>query len=485
MCGVIGILEDGNVQYDIALALQTIQHRGQDSCGIATKSGRKFYLEKDDGLVSTVFSKEKLDYFKGNIGIGHVRYPTMGTAGKVNAQPFFEKQPGIFIAHNGNIINFHELKRNFLEESLYLTSGCDIEPVLYVLAHEMMKIRKKGHTTEDLVLAIKETYKKVRGAFTIVGIMELDGEETMFACRDPYGIRPGVWGEKEGSFMVASESVALETLGYKYRGDIPNGGLIVFKKRKGPKFFDIDIKEHHPCIFEYIYFARPDSIISGQTVYDVRLKLGRMLAKKIIKKGIKIDVVIPVPDTARPAATAVAEELGVPIRDGFIKNRYSGRTFIMPSQHDREAAMRLKHNTIEEEFKDKNVLIVDDSIVRGTTIKHLVSLIKKSNPKTLHIGIFSPPVYYPCYYGVDMSRPDELIARKLAHYYEKGSEIFEEKIAEFSGADTLTYLDKEMLGKALKTNMCAACFTGKYPLPLRKSEMDDIEEDRNKYGKKR
>ncbi|HOO60368.1 MAG TPA: amidophosphoribosyltransferase [Candidatus Mcinerneyibacteriales bacterium] len=483
MCGVIGILKEEGVQYDIALALQAIQHRGQDSCGIATKENKKFFLEKDDGLVSSVFTPSTLASFQGNIGMGHVRYPTMGSAGKVNAQPFFEKQPGIFITHNGNIINYHELRKRFLEESLYLTSSCDVEPVLYVLAEELMSIRKYGHTTEDLTAALKKTYQRVRGAFTIVGIMYLDGEDTMFACRDPYGIRPGVWGEQEGSFMVASESVAMEMTGFEYRGDIPNGSLMVFKKGKKPLTVEIDVKEHRPCIFEYIYFARPDSIISGHSVYDTRLVLGRMLAEKIKRKGIRVDVVIPVPDTARPAATAIAEELDVPVRDGFIKNRYSGRTFIMPSQYDREFAMRLKHNTIEGEFKDKRVLIVDDSIVRGTTTKHIVSLVGRSQPKELHIGIFSPPVYYPCYYGIDISRQHELIARKYSDCYQEGIDHFEEKMAHFTGADSLTYLDIPDVRKALGQPVCAACFDGDYPLPLKEDEQRSIENDRDEYQK--
>ncbi len=480
MCGIIGILNGEGVQYDIALALQTIQHRGQDSCGIATRAGRKFYLEKDDGLVNQIFTNEKLEYFKGDMGIAHVRYPTMGSAGKVNAQPFFEKQPGIFMAHNGNIINFHQLRREFLEKSLYLTSSTDIEPVLYVLAEELMAIREIRHTTDDLVVALKKTYARVRGAYTIVSIMELDGEEVMFACRDPHGIRPGVWGEKNGSFMVASESVALEINGYDFKGDIPNGKLMIFKKNKPVQIYDIDVREHRPCIFEYIYFARPDSVISGASVYDARLKLGGLLAEEIQRKGIQADVVMPVPDSSRPAASSVAEYLKVPLRDGFIKNRYSGRTFIMPSQKIREDAMRLKHNTIDSEFRGKRVLIVDDSIVRGTTTKHLVNLVKKSEPKEIHIAIYSPPVYHPCFYGVDISQKDELIARKFESFYENGKQSFEEKMAEYSGADSLTYLPADMLCSVLPVKPCSACFNGDYVLPLANTEVADIELDRKK-----
>ncbi len=480
MCGIIGILNCEDVQYDIALALQTIQHRGQDSCGIATRAGRKFYMEKDDGLVNQIFNDEVLSYFKGDMGIAHVRYPTMGSAGKVNAQPFFEKQPGIFMAHNGNIINYHQLRREFLDKSLYLTSSCDIEPVLYVLAEELMVLRANNHTTSDLLTALKATYKRVRGAFTIVGIMELDGEEVMFACRDPHGIRPGIWGEKSGSYMVASESVALEINGYTFKGDIPNGQLMVFKKNKPVTFFDIDVREHRPCIFEYIYFARPDSVISGASVYDVRLKLGTMLAEEIQRKGIEVDVVMPVPDSSRPAASSVSEYLKVPLRDGFIKNRYSGRTFIMPSQKIREDAMRLKHNTIDLEFRGKRVLIIDDSIVRGTTTKHLVNLVKKSQPKEIHIGIYSPPVYHPCFYGVDISQKEELIARKFESYYEESKDAFEKKMAEYSDADSLTYLPSDKLTTVLNVKPCSACFNGDYVLPLVSSEVADIEHDRKK-----
>ncbi len=480
MCGIVGIIGEDNVQYDLSIALQTIQHRGQDSCGIATKKKKKFYLEKDDGLVKDVFNETKLKDFQGNIGIGHVRYPTMGSAGKVNAQPFFANQPGMFMAHNGNIINYHKLRKKLLEKSLYLTSNCDIEPVLYILSEELLKIKKRNFKTNDLILALKKTFERVRGAFTIVGNIYLDGEEAMFACRDPYGIRPGVWGEKDGNYMVSSESVGLEILGYEFKGDIPNGELMVFKKNKPPKFYDIKKKEHTPCIFEYIYFARPDSKISGITPYNIRLQLGKKLAKKLKRKGIDIDVVIPIPDTARPAATAIADEMEIPAREGFIKNRYSARTFIMKSQEDREFEMRLKHNIIEDEFKDKKVLIVDDSIVRGTTTKYIVKLVKNASPEKLHIGIFSPPVNYPCYYGIDISREKELIARKFQDYYKKGLDKLENKMAEYTDADTLTYLNTDDLADITEYNTCSACFDGNYPLKLKKEEIDNIEEDRGR-----
>jgi len=479
MCGIIGILGEENVQYSLSIALQTIQHRGQDSCGMGTKTGKKFYLEKDDGLVKDVFNEKKLREFEGELGIGHVRYPTMGSGGKVNAQPFLANQPGMFMAHNGNIINYYQLRKELLQKSLYLTSSCDIEPVLYILAEELLKIKKKNFKTKDLIKALKKTYKRVRGTYTIVGNLYLDGEETMFACRDPHGIRPGVWGEKNGKFMVASESVALETLGYNFKGDIPHGEVMIFKKDKKPDRYKIEVKEHTPCIFEYIYFARPDSKISGKTPYNVRLELGRKLAKKVKKKNIDFDVVIPVPDTARPAATAIADELGIPVREGFIKNRYSARTFIMNSQKDREFAMRLKHNIIEEEFKNKNVLIIDDSIVRGTTTKYIVKLVKKAKPKKLHIGIFSPPVNHPCFYGIDISREEELIARKFKKDYDRGLDKLENKIAEYSEADSLTYLAINDLEGVLDYDYCSACFDGKYPLPLKEEEVKSIEMDRD------
>jgi amidophosphoribosyltransferase len=290
--------------------------------------------------------------------------------------------------------------------------------------------------------------------------MELEGEEILAAFRDPHGIRPGVYGRKDDAWMVASESVALDVLGFKKVGDLPAGSLMVFREGQEPLLREIAPKSPRPCIFERIYFARPDSLMEDGRVNRTRWRLGRALAKEWAAKGLEADVVMAVPDTARPAAMAIAEALEIPNREGFIKNRYSGRTFIMPDQSTRNAALRLKLNPIPEMFEDKRVLLIDDSVVRGNTMRRIVDMIRGLAPKEVHLGIFSPPVTHPCFYGIDMPSAEELIASRMN----------EEEMAEHFGADSVTYLSVEGMMAVSTEAICSACFTGDYVVPIDENE---------------
>jgi len=349
-----------------------------------------------------------------------------------------------------------------------------------------MRRRHKNHTTEDAVAALKTTFEQTQGAYSIVAAMILDGQQTLIAARDPFGIRPAVWGRKDGSAIVASESVALDVLDAHLEGDIAPGEVMILRPNREPVRFDLGSRGSAPCIFEYIYFARPDSVMNGQSVYGVRLGLGHELAKAFKAKGLEADVVIPIPDTSRPSANALAEELGLPYREGFIKNRYTGRTFIMPNQGERTNALRLKLNPIRSEFDGRRVLVVDDSIVRGSTLKRTIQIIREQGASEIHLAIHSPPVIYPCYYGIDMSTREELAAAAFLPRCEAGDlstpqasqAAIERGLARRLGLDSLTYLPLSGLRAAFPENCCAACFDGRYPLKLTDEQVDWIEKDR-------
>ncbi len=489
MCGIVGIIGVEDASHKVAMGLQAIQHRGQDSAGIGAKKGNHFRLYKDTGLVHQIFDRKELDRLEGRCAIGHVRYPTIGGNSKEDAQPFYSRWPGMIMAHNGNITNFEEIKEHLLNKSIYLSSQCDIEPVLYILSTEIIKEVKSVYTFEDVVNALKETYKIVKGAYSIIGIMNIEGKDTLFVARDPYGIRPAVWGERDGSFLVCSESVCMDVLDFDYSGSVKPGHVMFFRENEKPLEFVVEEKGFAPCIFEYIYFARPDSRINDHCVYEKRMEFGRLLAEEFVerKKGIDFDVVIPIPDTSRLSAITFSEKLGKPIREGFIKNRYSGRTFIMPSQGERASALRLKLNPIKAEIKDKSIMLIDDSIVRGNTVKRIVEVLKGKGAKEVHLAIYSPPVIHPCYYGIDMSTEDELIAFKVLK--EKGLECkpyltfeemnyVEEKLASVFGLNSLTYLSVDRLNRLLGSNRCAACFDGKYPVEIDENSRMCIKRDR-------
>ena len=491
MCGFIGIVGKRQAAREIHIALQTLQHRGQDAAGIATKDESRFPLFKALGTVPHAIAESHVEALTGRIGVGHVRYPTFGRTVQEDAQPFFYRQPGVLMAHNGNITNYDSLAEALADESVHLISTCDIEPVMCLFAGKMMERRRKGHTVDDATDAFAHVLDSVTGAYSVVGVAELDGVDTLFTFRDPRGIRPAVWGEREGAFAVASESVALDALGYEYRGDVEPGEIMFFRAGERPitRNPERHQPEHAACIFEHIYFARPDSIIDRKTVYEVRLAMGRRLAEEWRTRGHDVDTVIPIPDTSRPAATALGEALGKPIREGFIKNRYSGRTFIMPDQVARNSALRLKLNPIRSEIKNKRVLLVDDSIVRGNTVRSIIQLVRSLGPREVHLAIFSPPVTHPCYYGIDMSVPTELVARQHLGLDFEGpltlerQRAYEDTLAAELNLDSLTHLSHQGLDHVATWPKCAACFTGRYPEPLSVSQRDAIEAQRSAGGR--
>lgn len=486
MCGFVGVIGRSECARDIFLALQALQHRGQDSAGIGTICGDQFPIVKKLGLVAQSFGNDDLAQLSGTIGIGHVRYPTVGKGLLRDAQPFFFRQPGVLMAHNGNLINVREMQEILAEDSVHLLSQCDIEPVLCLFALELMKRRRNHHTIEDAIAALEATFCLALGAFSIAAALILDGEETLLVVRDPWGVRPAVWGRKDGSTIVASESVALDALDATREGDIAPGEAIFFRKGQLPIRHRFRAERSAPCIFEYIYFARPDSTMNGASIYEVRMALGAELARAWKAKNHSADVVIPIPDTARPSAAALADELRLPFREGFIKNRYTGRTFIMPTAAERVNALKLKLNPISSEFRGKRVLVVDDSIVRGTTLNRTIRLIREQGPRQIHLAIYSPPVLNPCYYGIDMSTREELMAPRFLNEFGDGplgpaeKEQLERRLAVGLGLDSLTYLPMDGLGAAYPETFCAACFDGRYPLPITSQQRKWIEEDRRK-----
>ena len=470
MCGFIGLIGEKDVSRRLYTGLLTIQHRGQDSAGMITYSYR-FNMKKGNGLVRNVFNEKNLSYLKGNIGIAHVRYPTVGGGGAEDAQPFYVSIPyGIILAHNGNIVNYFSLKEE-MERKYYrdLNSTSDAELLLHVLAEELS--RRIPFSIRNLFRAVEGVFKRALGSYSAVAYIRDRG---FLAFRDPNGFKPIVFGQKGKEFIFASESVVLDTLGFKLLRDLYPGEAIFIDKNGRIYKKRIVERPQTSCIFEYVYFARPDSIIDGISVYEARLRLGRMLAEKIRKANLKIDVIIPVPDTSRAAAVAISEELGIPYREGFIKNRYIGRTFIMPSQELRQRSIRLKLNPIKEEFLGKNVLIIDDSIVRGNTSKEIVSLVREMGAAKVYLGIYSPPLKHPCFYGIDMQTRGEFIAAERSI----------DEIKKYIGADELIYQDMDGLIRGVfgsaSAHCCCACFSGEYPVPVPEYDMKRIQEDRTK-----
>ena len=466
MCGFVGLIGPDTVAPSLVMGLQAIQHRGQDAAGAATFDGHRWHLTKDLGMVSSVLSADRIQGMTGDVGIAHVRYPTAGTTStQQDAQPFQTRHPGIVLAHNGNLTNIPELTAQLNAQGCHVLSGCDAEPLLLVFAQELQAIRPANHTADDVATAVAAVYRRVRGAYSVVAVLAVDGVPTLVAFRDPHGIRPGCFGQRaDGAWMVASESVALDVLDFEKRGDLPAGEVLFFRSGDEPQRRCVAPDTPRPCVFERIYFARPDSRMEEGRVNRSRWRMGRTLAREWAAKGFDADVVVAVPDTSRPAAMAMAEELGIPHREGFIKNRYSGRTFIMPDAASRKAALRLKLNPIREMFEGKRVLLVDDSIVRGTTMGRIVEMLRGLNPAALHVAIFSPPVRNPCFYGIDMPSSSELVATQHP------PEEIETALAERIGADSLTFLSIDGLKSVMGDNVCAACFDGEYTVPISADE---------------
>ncbi len=465
MCGIIGILAQGPVNQALYDGLLVLQHRGQDAAGIMTSDGRRVYLRKDNGLVRDVFQQHHMLALKGHVGIGHVRYPTAGCDSPAEAQPFYVNSPfGLALAHNGNLVNAEELKAAMVGEDLrHLNTDSDSEILLNVLAHELHAVRPRPRLApEDVFQAVAAVHRRCRGAYAVVALVVGFG---LLAFRDPYGIRPLVYGRRETpqgpEHLFASESVALDVLGFELVRDVAPGEAI-YVDMAGQVHTRIcaERTQHAPCLFEYVYFARPDSIIDGISVHKTRMRLGEKLAAKIQRewRTLDIDVVIPIPDTSRSAALQMAYALGIKYREGFIKNRYIGRTFIMPGQAMRRKSVHQKLNAIDLEFRGKNVLLVDDSIVRGTTSAQIIQLAREAGARKVYFASAAPPVRYPNVYGIDMPAASELIAA--------GRTV--EEVAALIGADRLIYQDLPDLIEAAREGnpeierFDASCFDGVY-----------------------
>lgn len=446
MCGIVGIYEQIPVNQDLYDALTILQHRGQDAAGIVTEDAGKFYLRKSNGLVRDVFHTRHMKNLKGNIGIGHVRYPTAGTSNVAESQPLYVNSPyGIVLAHNGNLTNHEQLAEElFRADHRHLNTNSDSEVLLNIFAHELQKQNKLKITKDDIFEAVEGLHQRCRGAYAVVAMISNYG---LIAFRDPHGIRPLVYGERDATngkkeYMVASESVALDALGFDVVRDLEPGEIMYVDKVGNLSHYTPKTnKTHTPCIFEYVYFARPDSIIEGSSVYKARVRMGEYLAEKILREfpDHDIDVVIPIPESSRPSAMELAVRLGVKFREGFIKNRYIGRTFIMPGQELREKSVKQKLNPIELEFQGRNVLLVDDSIVRGTTCQQIIEMARNAGAKKVYFASAAPPLRYPNVYGIDMPVKSELIAHGKT----------DKEIEHAIGADWLVYQDLNDLIKAV------------------------------------
>jgi len=465
MCGIVGIVGKHDVNVQLYDALTILQHRGQDAAGMVTCQDGRMTQQKANGLVQDVFRTRHMQRLVGNMGIGHVRYPTAGSSGPALAQPFYVNSPyGIALAHNGNLTNADKLSEDLFKTDLrHVNTDSDSEVLLNVFAHELQVLGKLVPTADDIFAAISGVHHRVTGGYAVVALIANYG---LVAFRDPNGIRPLVYGKRVAEaggveYMVASESVALNVLGFELIDDVAPGEAIfidvagVLHRRqcaKNPKL--------SPCIFEHVYFARPDSIMDGISVYKARLRQGEKLAEKILRENPDhdIDVVIPIPDSSRVAGQALAHKLGVKFREGLVKNRYIGRTFIMPGQQQRKKSVRQKLNPIDLEFKGKNVLLVDDSIVRGTTCQQIIQMARDAGAAKVYFASAAPAVKYPNVYGIDMPTAEELIAHGRT----------DEEVCQEIGADWLIYQDLEDLiaasaeGNSRVTEFDCAVFTGKY-----------------------
>ncbi|ALZ85000.1 amidophosphoribosyltransferase [Pseudomonas oryzihabitans] len=487
MCGIVGIVGKTNVNQSLYDALTVLQHRGQDAAGIVTSRDGKLYLRKDNGLVRDVFQQRHMQHLIGHMGIGHVRYPTAGSSSSAEAQPFYVNSPyGITLAHNGNLTNVEQLSREIYESDLrHVNTTSDSEVLLNVFAHELAVRNKLQPTEDDVFAAVSEVHERCRGGYAVVAMITGYG---IVGFRDPNAIRPIVFGQRHTEYgveyMIASESVALDVLGFTLIRDLEPGEA-VYITEDGRLYTRqcAQNPQYAPCIFEHVYLARPDSIIDGISVYKARLRMGEKLAEKIQRERPDhgIDVVIPIPDTSRTAALELANHLGVKFREGFVKNRYIGRTFIMPGQAARKKSVRQKLNAIELEFRGKNVMLVDDSIVRGTTCKQIIQMAREAGAKKVYFCSAAPAVRFPNVYGIDMPSVHELIAHGRTT----------EEVGELIGADWLIYQDLQDLQEAVRTRKApkveqfdCAVFDGEYITgDIDAAYLNRIEQARNDAAK--
>jgi amidophosphoribosyltransferase len=464
MCGIVGIVGQSAVNSRLYDALTVLQHRGQDAAGIATLDGERLWLRRAVGMVRDIFQEQHMKRLKGHIGIGHVRYPTAGTTTSAESQPFYVNSPyGIALGHNGNLTNADVLRRElFDEDRRHINTDSDSEVLLNVFATELQRSGARTLTDDDVFRAVARVHERCRGAYAVVAVIVGFG---MVAFRDPFGIRPLIWGETRDAngreVIVASESVALDVLGFRTIGDIkPGEALIVHPDSSHTLRQCAETTRHVPCIFEHVYLARPDTILDGTSVYRTRLRMGQKLAEQVLRTwpDHDIDVVIPIPDTSRTAAHEMALLLNRPFREGFIKNRYIGRTFIMPGQKQRQKSVRQKLNPIPLEFAGRNVLLVDDSIVRGTTCRQIVEMAREAGARRVYFASAAPPVRYPNVYGIDMPAAHELIA----------SDRDTDQVCDVIGADRLFYQTLDDLIAACVeenpriTEYETSIFTGQY-----------------------
>ena len=467
MCGIVGVASNAPVNQLIYDALLLLQHRGQDAAGIVTQLDRKFFMHKAKGMVRDVFRTRNMRALPGNNGLGQVRYPTAGNAfSEEEAQPFYVNAPfGLVLVHNGNLTNAHALKSElFSEDHRHINTESDSEVLLNVLAHEIDKTtRGLPLKPPDVFEAVRRVHRRIQGSYAVVSMIAGHG---LLAFRDPFGIRPLCIGRgADGTYMVASESVALDGTGHVFERDIAPGEAVFIDLAGQAHFMQCaDTPMLKPCIFEYVYLARPDSTMDGISVYQARLNLGETLAKRVVSAvpPTDIDVIIPIPESSRPSATQLAHLLGVPYREGFVKNRYVGRTFIMPGQGVRKKSVRQKLNVIASEFKGRNVLLVDDSIVRGTTSKEIVQMARDAGARKVYLASAAPPVRFPNVYGIDMPTPEELVAHDRTV----------EQIRTLIGCDALIYQDVDAMKQAVLSARAgaapkldgfdASCFDGVY-----------------------
>ena len=488
MCGIVGVVARNSVNQLLYDGLMVLQHRGQDAAGIVTAEGPTFHMHKGPGMVRDVFRTRNMRALAGFSGIAHTRYPTAGSAwSAAESQPFYVNSPfGIVLGHNGNLTNTEHLKQELFRQDLrHVNTNSDSEVLLNVLAHELQESASNYKLDPATIFtAVSGVYRRCRGAYAVVAMIAGYG---LLAFRDPYGIRPLVIGRAEAShgfeYMVASESVALDALGFQVVRDVGPGEAI-FIDQDGTFYSRqcVPSASLNPCIFEFVYLARPDSVIDGISVYETRLRMGESLADKIRRqyRHLDIDVVIPIPDSSRPAAMELSKRLNLPYREGFIKNRYIGRTFIMPGQSIRRKSVRQKLNSIAMEFAGKNVLLVDDSIVRGNTSREIVQMARESGARKVFFASAAPPVRYPNVYGIDMPTREELIATGRS----------DAEIAREIGCDELIYQDLEALRQAVRsvnpavTNFEDSCFSGIYVTgDVTQAYLDDVESRRRDGAK--
>ena len=444
-CGVFGIYAADD-QVDVAnltyLGLHALQHRGQESAGICVNNQGEFNLHKDMGLVTNIFDEDKLNELQGQAAVGHVRYSTTGSSMLANAQPLLTNsiKGDLAIAHNGNLVDSSEMRKNLESQGSIFHSTLDTEVIAHLVARSFK---------DDITEALKHSFQQITGAFSMVAMTK----DSLMAARDPHGFRPLSLGKLGDSYIVASETCAFDIIGAEHIRDVQPGELIVIDEEGITSTFYTERKPSNFCVFEYIYFSRPDSVIANQNVHLARKDMGRQLAREM---DIDADIVVPVPSSGITAALGLAEESGIPYQKGILRNRYVGRTFIQPTQEIRDLKVKIKLNPIEDIIKDKRVILVDDSIVRGTTSKQIIRMVREAGAAEVHLAISSPPVTHSCYYGMDTSRRQELIAAQ--------NDL--DGIREHIDADSLTYLSIEGLLNSIDTNcgFCTACFDGNYPI---------------------